>query len=1172
MPGGAAVDGVELIRDTLFRYDLMDSTTKPVTLQTYWDVSELGGRLWDQEVRILLRAASTRHPALPAVVKGGFVEGVGGRPGFAFVLTEGFNERLVDASNVIPFMHEHPAEAVHQLSLLADALSVLHGMGVVHRNLWPGTIDVDTSQAGELPRLRLSRFEMSRLVSDLLRSPTIDADRGAQARQLFLDQGARAARYVPPERLAFLYPDEEGAPIEDERSDVFSLGMLVSEWFLGSLPELPDDVDRPNERRAWLTQMQEERRQRIRIDTTLPSHLTELLHEMTEPACRHRPRAAEVVSRISKHYEAMTELWSTSVELPYLVAFQPSEFLDTALRWGWISADPTTSEGREQLADFIERDLRRAKLVHSEDGAESAIRYSGDSKSKSEARQVLLGERVLWYCRPWREQSAYGGQGAAVDEVLLIRYVVGLESERGRTSMRALRRGGRERPVPAVEAVPTDMARAEFTARRKGRPAWSSLIQAVGSSTVVSGEVRHQEQAFDWLVEFQWVELRARQYAYELLDVDGERAVVRFDQDRDSARGYRSALATLYAESESRRPLFADFFAGLTEDDEDEQGIDVRGDDNGEPSRPEGLRAYYHDRKSGDAITVRVPGGANRLPAQGWLCPASDRGSQRVLMRQEAARQELLDNRVLASQLRKPLTIEGRREPWAKAPGDLMGDGRAAVVDMLAIQPFFALQGPPGTGKTTVAAHAIAAYLRRETGRVLVSAQSNFALDNLARSVLRETNAVDGNGRPRDNSEVIALRVSSAAGADRVDTALRPFGLVELTGRRADALRRHADAELVGRRDPRAREVLGHWRRVVDSCEPELADRLRRGANVVFATCAAATPEAVARAGSSATYDWVVIEEAAKAWPTELAIPLVRGLRWTLIGDHHQLPAHRRREVEDFLTESARHDNTELALDDQVLDSYKKFFDLFGALFDDTVDHNDTSAHRATRTLSTQFRMREPICEVVSRVFYPADENEDQPLGPGLLTTGRAETPAWPTAPDWLHDHALVWLDTSELQKEGDEPYWQNQTEAELVKSLVSKLRPRPSSLPSASDRQPLAVLTPYRQQARLLTEDRDVEPYVSTLHAFQGRQADVVIVSMVRDTVRGDADKPWLSIGHLTQAQLVNVMLSRARDLLVIVGDLPHLVNSGSPTWRRLGLAFEEFGVVIPASRMSAG
>ena len=62
------------------------------------------------------------------------------------------------------------------------------------------------------------------------------------------------------------------------------------------------------------------------------------------------------------------------------------------------------------------------------------------------------------------------------------------------------------------------------------------------------------------------------------------------------------------------------------------------------------------------------------------------------------------------------------------------------------------------------------------------------------------------------------------------------------------------------------------------------------------------------------TAGWVVVEEAARAWPTELALPLVRGLRWTLIGDHFQLPAFDELSVHRFLDLCGQTDDEELQL------------------------------------------------------------------------------------------------------------------------------------------------------------------------------------------------------------------------------------------------------------------
>ena len=53
----------------------------------------------------------------------------------------------------------------------------------------------------------------------------------------------------------------------------------------------------------------------------------------------------------------------------------------------------------------------------------------------------------------------------------------------------------------------------------------------------------------------------------------------------------------------------------------------------------------------------------------------------------------------------------------------------------------------------------------------------------------------------------------------------------------------------------------------------------------------------------------------------------------------------------------------------------------------------------------------------------------------------------------------------------------------------------------------------------------------VNTIDSVQGREADVVIFSVVRSNPKGNA-------GFLKEFRRVNVALSRAREVLIIIGD----------------------------------
>jgi hypothetical protein len=1232
VPGeeGALPLGHELLPGTLYRYDLTDASDLPVTLQIYAGISALGGEMWEQEVRVLLRAAALRHPALPEILEGDSRSGEDlqefGVNGFAFVATRSDSPLCREATGgsddaserqlewVLHYLKGNYEEAIGQFSQLADALSALHGMGLVHRNIWPGTIDVtmEELETGSLaPRLRLARFEMSLLISNVLQAALTDAERrGAQAREFRRAQDPRALAYAPPERLQLLYQDASGEFVENERSDVYSLGVLMAEVFLGRLPrglrdltvpagafadqeskvddpalELDQDIGAsptPVVIVARAVRLGEFLRERLKA---LDPVLRDLLREMLSRHALSRPTAADIVDRLSDSYELLIGYDPGSAR-PYVVTFMPKQSRETLLEWRWVKNDPEAPEGRRETTVLIQDDLRGAQLVYAAHGADPFV-DRGPSAVKQEAKYLLLGAQAAWFCQLFRPNEA----GAlTMDNVLVIKYVVPLDSSRGRDLLRSIDRKLRRRLIAAVEVMASDIHRATLEAKTAKSPSWKLLMDAIRPVTGASESELLFGRAFDFLLEYQGTELLAHEYPYELdEDGGGADAVLRFDPERDERWRSSTAMAMKFAQSPQLRPSMPDFFATTTETNDDEGlPIEIRGDRGGRPAADAySARASLVGTRGSDAVMVRVPSGTARPPQKGWLRPADDHGSWVALSRETNARWDTLDNRVLIDQLNNPRAIRGLA---ARATNG--GSGRSlsdqVASKMVTYQPLFAVQGPPGTGKTEVTARAVKQFLDGQKGaRILISAQSNYALDNLAERVLQRLGILDHEGRIRTGDErlagsdlraqdVVAIRVTSVEGIKkkRISERIAPFLAAEFAERRQADIIRCTDQHLKDETNPALRSLLGEWRQAVERGLPELADRLHRGANLIFATCSSATPENIAQYGSPQLFDWVVIEEAAKAWPTELAIPLSRGLRWSLVGDHHQLQAHRRREVVAFLNLCAASDHPDLAIHGARKEDYLRVFDLFGNLFEQGNRKLAPGFERPTVTLTKQYRMRRPISEVVSRTFYkidPSPATDGAPLPPGLLTTGREERPSGLDGPLPLDQAALVWLDTAAIPDCEDTFGWSNVGEVRLVKALIKQLRPRITPGPDGSTDDRLAVLSPYRRQADLLRVHGSLRPYVSTIHAFQGREADIVVVSLVRDQLRGAPEHPWKSIGHLTQPELVNVLLSRARQLLVIVGNYPHFRSSTDESWPDVCALVDYFGQVLPADRVIA-
>jgi len=280
-------EGAVLLPDLLYRYRVIDTSDVPATLQVFTGIGRMGGQLWEQEVRVLLRISAVGHPALPRIIDGSYDE----ESDIAFVVTEAAEHTLA-APEALPFLRSRPADCVRHLGLLADALAVLHGQGLMHRNLWPGSVDVveEGRESGKL-RLRLARFEMSALVSNLLRRVSPDARQGDEdVRRLFLGQGPRALAYFPPERLAFLFPDSRVDMLETDRSDVYGLGVMTWEWFVGPLPEerIPRQAGVEGGVPRWTADLRSHMASEI-TRSKLPARLQDLLRGMLDPDPRTRP-------------------------------------------------------------------------------------------------------------------------------------------------------------------------------------------------------------------------------------------------------------------------------------------------------------------------------------------------------------------------------------------------------------------------------------------------------------------------------------------------------------------------------------------------------------------------------------------------------------------------------------------------------------------------------------------------------------------------------------------------------------------------------------------------------------------------------------------------------------------------------------------------------------------
>jgi len=218
-----------------------------------------------------------------------------------------------------------------------------------------------------------------------------------------------------------------------------------------------------------------------------------------------------------------------------------------------------------------------------------------------------------------------------------------------------------------------------------------------------------------------------------------------------------------------------------------------------------------------------------------------------------------------------------------------------------------------------------------------------------------------------------------------------------------------------------------------------------------------------------------------------------------LVGDHRQLPP--------VLDESAAAFPVE-GDEARALVRDASFFELSWAVVPET----------NVVMLDEQYRMAAPIGSYVSVASYD-----------GRLRNS-PEMAALRSPLPWPFNRNLTWLTIRGREKKGGSGSISNRAEIEAVGRVVRHLQRL------GLEQLRVAVIAMYQDQVTQLRRELRMVALpglaVDTVDAFEGEEADVVILSLVRSN---EAER----IGFLKKAQRLNVAISRAKQLLVVVGDI---------------------------------
>ena len=356
------------------------------------------------------------------------------------------------------------------------------------------------------------------------------------------------------------------------------------------------------------------------------------------------------------------------------------------------------------------------------------------------------------------------------------------------------------------------------------------------------------------------------------------------------------------------------------------------------------------------------------------------------------------------------------------------------------------VHGPPGTGKTTTLIEAII-QLVKNGEKILVSAPSNTAVDNIAKGLIQQG--------------VKLLRVGNASKADAAIFSHTPEGRLANSKQqkeikqlkiRAEEFRKMAlkYKRSFGKAEREQRQLLfkevKNIRTEIKKLQHYNEEKLYEEAEVI-----AGTPIGIYDAGiDHIRFRTLVLDEAGQcieplAWCIfQFADKLV------LAGDHWQLPP------------------TVLSFEAAKLG------------FDRSILEVTIAGTNSIHLLNTQYRMKQVIAGFSSSYFY-----NDQLLSPSHLENTGTHITFIDTAGSGFNE--MHGPDGVSLQNEGELKIVQKILETEQLDLLNT------------------AFISPYSGQVTAAKEILSKQIRISTIDSFQGQEKEIIILSLVRSNDDGD-------------------------------------------------------------------
>jgi len=451
----------------------------------------------------------------------------------------------------------------------------------------------------------------------------------------------------------------------------------------------------------------------------------------------------------------------------------------------------------------------------------------------------------------------------------------------------------------------------------------------------------------------------------------------------------------------------------------------------------------------------------------------------------------------------------------------------------------FLVQGPPGTGKTFLATEVVADFLQTHPhGKILVCSKEHLALDYILTKVVEKL-----------NEKLIPYRAYRSLSHRRatqsfINPQIKDFlstGVMKEIGTynwdENSKIWYHAQESLFQEYDLRNLSLS------INS------------ASIIFCTT---MDSLFYQLINKVSFDLIVVEEAGKCYPSELLHTLCLGQNVLLIGDQNQLPPYQIKETEEALeiwenclSKAEKDIRLNERLEERFGISYKNLksyyrkdtaFDMdklfwlkpFETLFNLLPDEKK-------HVLEDQYRMEPELSKVIGNVFYNRT----------FRNRKKKSFPLKDVIPQ-KYDVPLLWIDIPHMIEDmeaSEDPekigMRVNFYELNVLKSYLNKF--------NFIKKIDMVILTPYNDQKDLFLEskelkefckklsDKSFEEIIKTTDEYQGHEADLTILSLVRNNSLA-SKSAW---GFITESERLNVMFSRTRSRQVVIGCSKHIIRN---------------------------